>query len=264
MDINNYIDVMSALYLSGVIGSSLIIGRGGVYQTCTAIRDISIPYGVLGSLIRLILILSDMSEPSKICSALSEALLPILYGIILSSFAHIAVTRLEKITHITRATRQYDFIMQTIAIIVLSIPILVAFSSTLLIVMNIPSIIIVSIGILGFSFAEQSVTNGESYLSTLVNRISFYSVCTTGVGMLIMLIGILKNLHDPKQLGPIIAIGLCTALYSVFYYIGSVLVYRDLNKQTLPHVKMYTISLLILHFLNMALTFFTIAYSFTL
>jgi hypothetical protein len=264
MSIGNYIDLMSALFVGGAVISGVIVGRGVAYHTSTAIRDISIPYGVIGSLIGLVLMLSNLSDPSKIGPDLSVALLPILYGIILSGLAHIVVTCLEKVPPTNQAPKQIDFMIQIIALIILFIPIIAAMSFKIYMVINLPSMIIVLIGILGFSFAEQSVTDGESKLSALMKRISFYSICTTGAGILIMLVGLLKHLHDPKQMGPMIAIGFCTAIYAGLYFIGSVLIYRDLNKQTLPHVQMYTVSFLMLYFLNMALAFLTIIYSMTL
>ena len=253
MVIDNYVDFLSALFVSFAVLPGIMVGRSSLHTISTAIRDISIPLGIIGNIVGMILILSNMNDPSKLSAALSVAMLPILYGVLLAGLCQIIVAQTRQPPQ-PRSTSLLELIMATSATCTLLIPILGALFPNVTSVFDFSSLMITFIGIWVLTLCDQTVYQGESELSSLVRRVGFYSICTTGLGLLIMLVGLLANLLNPTAIGPMIAIGILTSLYSGLHFIGATLMYRAITKQTLPHLTTYTVGFLALYLFNMIIS----------
>lgn len=175
---------------------------------------LGIPLGIIFSIIELVSMLQNASNPRMISLAVSTALSFAFAGGLLSSIGYFGCGTIE-VTHTTKLKPQ-DFFLVAIFLCVLYVGVILK-SSGLGAFIDIPSLkIFLAISLIGIGIAK---LKKSQIIVTLPNIF----ICVALIGAAFSTIGwILTSLtSDLEGIGPVMAIGLLTMLYGVFFYVLS-------------------------------------------
>ena len=175
---------------------------------------LGIPLGIIFSIIELVSMLQNASNPRMISLAVSTALSFAFAGGLLSSIGYFGCGKIE-VTHTTKLKPQ-DFFLVAIFLCVLYVGVILK-SSGLGAFIDIPSLkIFLAVSFIGIGIAK---LKKSQIIVTLPNIF----ICVALIGAAFSTIGwILTSLtSDLEGIGPVMAIGLLTMLYGVFFYVLS-------------------------------------------
>ena len=175
---------------------------------------LGIPLGIIFSIIELVSMLQNASNPRMISLAVSTALSFAFAGGLLSSIGYFGCGKIE-VTHTTKLKPQ-DFFLVAIFFCVLYVGVILK-SSGLGAFIDIPSLkIFLAVSFIGIGIAK---LKKSQIIVTLPNIF----ICVALIGAAFSTIGwILTSLtSDLEGIGPVMAIGLLTMLYGVFFYVLS-------------------------------------------
>jgi len=175
---------------------------------------VGIPIGIIFSIIELVSMLQNASNPKVISLAVSTALSFAFAGGLFSSIGYFGCGKNE-VTHTTKLKLQ-DFCLVAIFLCVLYAGAILK-SSGLGAFIDIPSLkIFLAIGLTGIGIAK---LKKSQIIVTLPNIF----ICVALIGAAFSTIGwILTSLtSDLEGIGPVMAIGLLTMFYGVFFYVLS-------------------------------------------
>ena len=175
---------------------------------------LGIPLGIIFSIIELVSMLQNASNPRMISLAVSTALSFAFAGGLLSSIGYFGCGKIE-VTHTTKLKPQ-DFFLVAIFLCVLYVGVILK-SSGLGAFIDIPSLkIFLAISLIGIGIAKLKKSQ------IIVNLPNIF-ICVALIGAAFSTIGwILTSLtSDLEGIGPVMAIGLLTMFYGVFFYVLS-------------------------------------------
>jgi flagellar motor component MotA len=198
-------DLPSLLFVLGSAFAMLVAGRFSTYSI--KIIDHSImQVGVTGTLIGVVIILQNMSDPNAIGPAMAVALLVPLYCLIIKGITF----NLAKVMNIpaTEPSTSMSWLGILILTIVLISP--MATSVGLAAFIDLTSIVIILIAI-SIVVAISYINNKEHVLDNIAKTLPLIGF----VGFFIGLIGMLQNINDPKSIGPAMAVALLTLQYTM-------------------------------------------------
>ena len=160
--------------------------------------------GVTGTLIGVVIILQNMSDPNAIGPAMAVALLVPLYCLIIKGITF----NFAKVMNIpaTEPSTSMSWLGILILTVVLISP--MATSVGLAAFIDLTSIVIILIAI-SIVVAISYINNKEHVLDNIAKTLPLIGF----VGFFIGLIGMLQNINDPKSIGPAMAVALLTTFY---------------------------------------------------
>jgi flagellar motor component MotA len=200
--------------------------------------DLALGAGFLGMLIGLVQMLSNLDDPTAIGPAMAVALLSAFYGIFLGQIVFRAATtdcfvrstpRAENaLQGMTFRVRELSALGLGAAVVVL----VLLMKGSLLIYLNLPSIILLLGGTLGallwsFSPADMSrvcrayfgpddLEKEDAILGyTLLTHLGELAIAVGLIGTLVGLVQMLQSLDDPTKIGPALAVALLVTFYAV-------------------------------------------------
>ena len=214
------------LVLSGILIA--FIATNGLRSSLMLARDISIPIGICGTLLGVIMMLGSLDDPSTIYSAIGIALVSSCYGLLQFMFLHAIVNRLDPIPHVPPKNKRAIAAIILFALIVLST---ISIHSNISFIIDSWSILMVLLGSVVLAVIEKR--DAKSRLEALGK----YGVLTAFLAVSFSLPLLIQQLDDPTAIGPAIAIGLCSLLYGGLLYITASILYHAKYGESLPSSK---------------------------
>ena len=211
-----------------------IIGGKDIRKILLTARDICIPMGVLGTLIALVQLLSELS----LSPSIGKAILPMTYGIMLFPFFQAFSTRFPETPSI-QTDKISTKIFLSILLLGFSCLTEMLLSSSLMVFIDIPSIFCIGIFLLApvlIEHVQDDQLTGQKSKYLIACRSSVFSSI---LGTLLGGVWILSYLTDLVMMASGAALGLFTALYSGFILMGSIVGYRALSGKEVPHLLSY-------------------------
>ena len=199
----NYIDLISIIFiLVPIIAAMASLGIS--FNGVNLVRHIIAQVSVIGMLIGLVIMLSNLSDPDSLGPAFAVMLLVLLYGAIVYGLA----TALLNTKPDSPVSSQPPY-RRAIACAVFLLALAVAIGPSLSAFFDIPSIILLT-GSLTILYAILKATKSETISEALAHYLPYVGL----IGFLMGVIGVLGNLSDPKAIGPALAFACLSLLYS--------------------------------------------------
>jgi hypothetical protein len=239
MNVLSLLDIPSLLFSCSAIVAGGICGGRNIRKSCIVARDISIPIGIVGTLIGFVNLLSMMDDPSMLLPSIIIAFLTTFYSVIIFVLCHTLSTWYPKL----QTPPQNSIILQNgsaIGVLLVFLLIAMNYNGSLFIFIDVTSIAFVFLLVLLPTFLQkQDTSDQKSYLEHKSRVICKYSMITMVVAMLYSGVSLLIHLEDLSAIGPAMAIGLLTPLYcSLFIIVGRMVSITIADPQPMQDIYM--------------------------
>ena len=101
-------DIPSLLFTTSAIVSGGIAGHRDISKCILLSKNLSIPVGMIGTLIGFVHVLSSLEAPSMLAPVIGVAFLPTLYGLLFFILSHIALNYFPLQTTITQEKKKFS------------------------------------------------------------------------------------------------------------------------------------------------------------
>jgi len=197
---------------------AILSGHSANASAMTA-RAVVLPAGIVGTLIGVIAVLANMSDPAAIAPAMARALLPALYAAIVKLGLDVYIS--EQPAEVRRPVLPLSaagVVLWIVAVVVM----VVMNTGGFVTVVNLGAMaatVISILGILGFAVA--------SGRGALLDRLARHLPHAGLVIFMVGLVGVLHSIDDPSAVGPHVALALLGLLYTTVLSVSLKLVRPD-------------------------------------
>ena len=214
------VDLPSLLFVTIAVLAAFLAGRFTTYGIKIT-NQIVVQAGLTGTLIGLVVLLQNMSDPEQLGPALAVGLLTILYALTLSGVFTLAARKM--IIQQPEFKRSLNVVALLLWTLILIVPMTTGAGISPFIDLSSLIFIGVSIAVI----AGISLTRSPSNLAaSLAKNLPYAGL----LGLLIGAIIILSGLNDPRRLGPAVAICLLTLFYANVISVGLKLAFPKINQ----------------------------------
>ncbi len=197
------LDLPSAIFVLAPVLFASMSARFTQYGIKLA-NEIIIQVGLIGTLIGLVVMLTNMSDPNAVGPAMSIALLAILYAVILSAVFSLVSMKLAFGLPDFRGSYSIAAAILWIIFNIWTMTLGAGINAYI----NIPSIVFIALSI--SVIAAVSRFNAEDSLLLCAKYLPYVGLIGFFIGIILML----QHLSEPRLIGPAIAISLLTLLYA--------------------------------------------------
>lgn len=234
-------DLPSLLFVLSSLMIGFIVGGRNLQQSISLSRAISVPIGACGTLIGFIRILTSLADPSSLGPAFTVALLPSIYGLLLSVFLDAISSRMDSAPEASSQILQGNMIAG--CVLSLMFPILViTLDAPLTAFIDFSSVILIFLGAPLLSYFTERTVNAR------IKALGKYSIIMSLIAILCSASLLPSIWSDPTEIGPVMAVGLLSLLYGgVLYTLSQVLhhsLYRKSFSYSLQGSSVYLLSTL--------------------
>ena len=237
LPVSRLIDLPSFIFVASSLIAGLILSLPDLKRGLLAARDLSLPMGLLASIIGLVALFAHMDDPSEIGPALGVALLPVLYGVafypLLSCFSMLCPTRGDA-ESIPSWSRGYVALLIVGAVIVAGILTHGPLPESLNIFIDGTAILCLSLLTVAPALLGTINHAAENRKATHLLALRDYSAVTAIVGTFIGAIGILYDMQAPEAIGPSLATGVFSLFYAILVFTAATLLYRAETGEPAP------------------------------
>lgn len=235
IDMPSVLVSVSALFMAAVIAFG--VNRGLMLALA---RDAVLPMGSLGLLIGSVKMLHALDDPAVVRPALGVGFLTVLYSLILYTFLIGIDPNARRTAPVLKGMHLVRMVLGHFLLAAVLYAAM-AYKSPMLIFVDPTSIVLVVLGV-GVPAGIGAMQPEAHRLRTILDRVLNACLCTTGIGMLIGGIGMAQSFGDPAAIGPFMAVGLLTPLYSgvIFLFCG-LLRHCLLDDDDLPSIQSKTL-----------------------
>ena len=199
----NYIDLISIIFILVPIIAAIISGGISIHGV-HLVRHIIAQVSVIGMLIGLVIMLGNMSDPDSLGPAFAIMLLVLLYGAIVYGLA----TALLNTKPDSPVSSQPPY-RRAIACAVFLVTLAWAIGNNLSAFVHNLSIIFLTLSLI-ILYAILKASKSETIFEALAHYLPYVGL----IGFLMGVIGMLGNMSDPRAIGPVMAFGCLSLLYS--------------------------------------------------
>lgn len=235
-------DLSSMLFvLISIVVSFIIFGKHPL-QALKLAKDLAISIGVSGSLLGFVSVLSHLEDSKSLGPAVSIALLPLIYGIILSGVLYLFTRAIPHSESAEPTSSKWTFmgcgllISAQLAHFMMTNHI--SFEASIALLLEFQSFIIM--GISTFGIARITATNTRE-------RLIMASRYALPLALLLILCSccvMIAEWGDPSKLGPALAFGILSLWYANLIYQCAQLSHRAQYAETLPRSSQTNIALI--------------------
>jgi biopolymer transport protein ExbB/TolQ len=197
------LDLPSAIFVLAPVLFASMSARFTQYGIKLA-NEIIIQVGLIGTLIGLVVMLTNMSDPNAVGPAMSIALLTILYAVILSAVFSLVSMKLAFGLPDFRGSYSIAAAILWVIFNIWTMTLGAGINAYI----NIPSIVFIALSI--SVIAAVSRFNAEDSLLLCAKYLPYVGLIGFFIGIILML----QHLSEPRLIGPAIAISLLTLLYA--------------------------------------------------
>ena len=198
------LNLPSAIFILVPVFGAFMASQFSTQQGIKVANSIILQTGMIGTLIGLVTMLGNMSDPAALGLALSVASLPILYALIASSVLTLSSLKLTLKSYEFRSSYSITAVMLWIVVNLWAI----FLGSSILAFSNIPSLIFVTLSIVIITIVSRA--NVAESLKLCGEYLPYAGLIGFFMGISSMII----NLGDPRSIGPSLAFSFLTLLYT--------------------------------------------------
>jgi len=220
--LNWLIDLPSLQYIGFTLFIALLSAGFSKFYFKIA-NGVLIQAGLIATLIGLVGMLQNMSDPQKIGPAMAVALLPIFYALIISAGNFLVSKNMILSAPEPKTTYQIGAVILWGLLLVLS----TTQSSSLAPFADWSSVVFIALCLI-MIFLSSRFYPDRSFALVTATYLPYAGL----IGFLMGFIGVLHNINEPKSIGPAMAISILTLMYANIISIAIKLALPTINQRT--------------------------------